>query len=45
MKKRLLESFGSLEGIRRADTGQLRKVAGVGQALAERIKQRLKPDA
>jgi 5'-3' exonuclease len=34
---KLLQYFGSIEKIKSADVSQLRKVAGIGQKLAERI--------
>jgi len=38
-KRALLRRFGSVRGIREASLDELAKVAGVGPALAERIKQ------
>ena len=38
-KRALLRTFGSLKGMREASEADLSRVAGVGPALAERIKQ------
>jgi ABC-type oligopeptide transport system ATPase subunit len=42
LKKRLLETFGSLESMRGASLEALAKVKGVGAGLAERIIERLR---
>jgi len=38
-KRALLRTFGSLKGMREASEADLSRVAGIGPALAERIKQ------
>ena len=40
-KRALLRQFGSVRGIREASSEQVAAVAGVGKALAERIKAAL----
>jgi len=44
-KRALLHAFGSARGVARADIGDLLKVEGVNQALAERIHAHFRPRA
>ena len=44
-RRRLLERFGSLAGVRSATAGELAAVPGLSTALAERILQHLNPKA
>ena len=45
LKKRLLRTFGSVEGVRGASLEQLREVEGVGPRTAARLKEALGPTA
>jgi excinuclease ABC subunit C len=44
IKRRLLATFGSLEGIRRASAEEISRVPGVSRPLAARIAKALKPE-
>jgi excinuclease ABC subunit C len=43
-RRRLLRTFGSTEGVRRASLEELARVPGITPALAERIKERVRSD-